>query len=128
MQIDTHHTLDSWMAPHTTGGLDNIDLCAPVERGLWKFIPLIRNSLALRAGIRIIFLRKEAPGRVYQGGDMDNRLKTLFDALSVPNADQVVGEPTDNPDIYCLLEDDFADCRPQCGNRTPSYAPRFLRA
>jgi hypothetical protein len=106
MQIDTHHTLESYLAPHTSGGTDNMDLCEPIGRGAWKFIPLIRNSLSLRGGLRVTFLRKEAPGRVYQGGDMDNRLKTLFDALSVPNLDQVVGEPASDPTVYCLFEDD----------------------
>jgi hypothetical protein len=40
---------------------------------------------------------------------LDNRLKTLFDALQVPNPDQMTGAPSieeiPNP-IYCLLEDD----------------------
>jgi hypothetical protein len=86
---------------------DAIDLCQPIERGGRQFLPLIRDTFALNCGLKILFLRKEEPGRVYQGGDLDNRLKTLFDALSVPNQDQIVadgGEP-DAP-IYCLLEDD----------------------
>jgi hypothetical protein len=43
---------------------------------------------------------------VYQGGDLDNRLKTLFDALAVPNRDQVVQDETIEDPIYVLLEDD----------------------
>jgi hypothetical protein len=65
----------------------------------------VRDSLALRCGLKILFLRKEPPGRVYQGGDIDNRLKTLFDSLSVPNRDQAVDERSDEP-IHCLLEND----------------------
>jgi len=86
----------------------SINLCAPVIRKGWSFIPLVRDNLALRCGLRVIFLRKEEPGRVYQGGDMDNRLKTLFDALSIPNQDQIPDAPITsyNEEVYCLLEDD----------------------
>lgn len=44
-----------------------------------------------------------------RGGDIDNRLKTLLDALSVPKDGQVpsgeVWEPGEDP-FHCLLEDD----------------------
>jgi hypothetical protein len=37
-------------------------------------------------GTGITLLRPEAPGNIVtQGGDIDNRLKTLLDALKVPN-------------------------------------------
>jgi hypothetical protein len=39
-------------------------------------------------------------------GALDNRLKTLFDALSVPNQDQIVDDPSISSPVYCLLEDD----------------------
>ena len=57
-------------------------------------------------------LRKEEPGKVYQAGDLDNRLKTLFDALAVPKDEQVVSDQTIVDPIYCLLEDDalIANC------------------
>lgn len=43
-------------------------------------------------------------------GDIDNRLKTLFDALRLPNqTNELVGydnpAPDENP-FFCLLEDD----------------------
>jgi hypothetical protein len=53
-----------------------------------------------------LFLRKEDAGRVYQGGDLDNRLKTLFDALAVPPLDQAISDQSISDPIYCLLEDD----------------------
>jgi hypothetical protein len=83
-----------------------VDLCEEVARGDRKFLPLVRDRIGLRCGLTIQFLRKEEPGRVYQGGDMDNRLKTLFDALSVPNNEQIVSDPEIEDPIYCLLEDD----------------------
>jgi hypothetical protein len=68
---------------------------------------LVRNTHALKCNLDITFLRKEDAGLVYQGGDLDNRLKTLFDALAVPPTDQVVDDQSlsDDP-VYCLLEDD----------------------
>lgn len=84
----------------------HVDLCSKIEVGGRKFLPLVRDALALRCGLKVLFLRKENPGRVYQGGDMDNRLKTLFDSLSIPNADQIVDDPDLEEPIYCLLEDD----------------------
>jgi UPF0288 family protein (methanogenesis marker protein 3) len=69
-------------------------------------VPLVRDSFALKCGLKILFLRKEDPGRVFQGGDMDNRLKTLFDALAIPNKQQIVNDAGTTDPINCLLEDD----------------------
>lgn len=76
-----------------------------------KFAPLIAESLGYVASLHITLLTSEEPGSVItQGGDLDNRLKTLFDALRIPkNADETIrdGVPdgTAQP-IICLLEDD----------------------
>jgi hypothetical protein len=52
-----------------------------------KYIPLIRKSLHLACALDIQFLRHEEPGLlVLQGGDLDGRLKTLFDAMRMPSA------------------------------------------
>jgi len=46
----------------------------------FKFAPLVCEKLHLICELDIIMLRPEAPGSVVtQGGDIDNRLKTLFD-------------------------------------------------
>lgn len=105
--IDQHHSVDAVRPLRPDPPTDVIDLGAPIARGGRKFLPIVRESFALNCALKIIFLRKEEPGRVYQGGDMDNRLKTLFDALAVPSADQIVSDGG-NPDdaIYCVLEDD----------------------
>jgi hypothetical protein len=84
----------------------SIDLCKPIERENRQFVPIVRDSLLLKCGLKITFLRKEEPGRLYQAGDLDNRLKTLFDALSIPNKEQIVDDPTMVGPIYTLLEDD----------------------
>jgi hypothetical protein len=108
--IEGHHSLDDQLVssiarpgePSTT----DIDLCDPIAVGGRQFWPLVRESFALTCTLRILFLRKEEPGKVYQGGDLDNRLKTLFDSLSAPNADQIVADATISDPIHCLLEND----------------------
>jgi hypothetical protein len=49
-------------------------------------------------------MRNEPIGRVYQGGDLDNRIKTLLDALKVPDQGQVCEQS--EPNMHVLLEDD----------------------
>jgi hypothetical protein len=84
-----------------------IDLCESIEKhGAW-FRPLVRESHALQCGLKITFLRQEAPGKIYQAGDLDGRMKTLLDALAMPqHREQVLGTATRLDPIYCLLEDD----------------------
>ncbi|MCA1562254.1 MAG: hypothetical protein LC753_01505 [Acidobacteria bacterium] len=77
------------------------------------FVPLAtrRNGLGCRLDIK--WMRPGRPGSVINpnGGDLDNRLKTLFDALRIPHeakeargADDRAGKPSEH--FYCLLEDD----------------------
>jgi hypothetical protein len=87
----------------------------PVTRGLYplttkKYAPLIA-SMDLAAELDIIFLRQQARGQLIgQGGDIDNRLKTLFDALRMPSKGEVqqLGTAVDQDDdpLHCLLQDD----------------------
>jgi len=78
--------------------------------GGYRFVPLVTADLGLICGIDILFLRPDAPGSLIQSGDIDNRLKTIFDALRMPGPDAVeLGGNTpaegENP-FYCLLQDD----------------------
>ena len=85
--------------------------CIIRRLGKFRFAPLVNEQLQMIAKLQIFFLRPEAPGHlITQGGDIDNRLKTLFDALRMP---RVVSElpskdaPREGEDpFYCLLEDD----------------------
>jgi hypothetical protein len=67
--------------------------------------------LCLIAELAITFLRPEPPGRIVtQCGDIDNRLKTLFDALRMPEEEKEIPKGdipggNENP-FFCLLEDD----------------------
>ncbi len=77
----------------------------------FQFIPLVSSKLNLVAELDITFLRPEPPGCIVtQGGDIDNRLKTLFDAFRIPKESKEIprGDTpgvSENP-FYCLLEDD----------------------
>lgn len=77
----------------------------------FKFAPLVCEKLHLICELDITILRPEAPGSVItQGGDIDNRLKTLFDSLRMPKdrnemPSTVAAEDLDKP-FFCLLEDD----------------------
>jgi hypothetical protein len=85
-----------------------IDLCARIEKHGAFFLPLIRDTFALHCGLEILFLRNEPPGKIYQGGDIDGRIKTLLDALAIPQHSEQILEKSSkiNNLIYCLAEDD----------------------
>jgi hypothetical protein len=80
------------------------------ERCGYRFVPLITREKALCCDLDILFLRRENPGALFHGGDLDNRLKVLFDALRIPgNCDELGGysvAPDEVPYFYCLLSDD----------------------
>ncbi len=97
--------------------LSEIDDSAHIDilkkRGGIKFAPLICNKLHLYAILEITLLWPDKPGSIINTGDIDNRLKTLFDALSLPDENQIKqvlkNEPYEdikNSIFYCLLEDD----------------------
>ena len=70
----------------------------------WKPIVTERNGLI--CALDILMLRKGPPGKVQT--DIDNRLKTLFDALQMANKKQLgkeIPKPEQKP-FYVLLEDD----------------------
>lgn len=74
------------------------------------YVPLVNSRIQSIASIKINLLRPEAPGNIVtQGGDIDNRLKTLFDALKIPDAGSLhpttIFEPDEDP-FHCVLEDD----------------------
>jgi hypothetical protein len=76
----------------------------PINVGGFGFIPLVRHSLSLACDLDIIFMRKEEPGSlILQGGDIDNRLKTLFDGLRALTKDEMkIGSP-EHDAFFCLL-------------------------
>jgi hypothetical protein len=102
-----HHSTKTRTTFAGSSGSPKIDLCAPIEKFGVKFFPLVRETFALHCGLKVTFLRKEPPGRVYQGGDLDGRIKTLVDALAMPQHKEQVFKDDTTPDrLFCLLEDD----------------------
>jgi hypothetical protein len=85
------------------------DFCAPIQvPNVGNFVPLVRHSLYLACAVDVLFLRHEEPYNLMrQGGDLDGRIKTLFDALKMPDPkNEYVGDdPTADP-LYVVLEDD----------------------
>jgi len=80
--------------------------------GKFRFAPLVTQRLHLFAELSIIMLRPEPAGAIItQGGDIDNRLKTLFDSLRMPKNEGEIPkddspEEKDEDPFFCLLEDD----------------------
>jgi hypothetical protein len=90
---------------------EHIDLCeATLVEGV-HFQPLVRDSIGLLCSLDILFLRAGPKGNVYQGGDLDNRVKTLLDALRTPSTSELKAtklefDPALKKLMYVLLEDD----------------------
>ena len=82
----------------------------------YNFVPLVTRDLELLCSIEVLYLRYGKAGQVLtMEGDLDNRLKTLFDALRMPtNASElggfVVPDANEKP-FFCLLEDDLVITR-----------------
>jgi hypothetical protein len=72
-------------------------------------VPLATEALDLTCGLEILFLQPDYPGMsLVRSGDLDNRLKTIFDALRRPlNMEEICGGiPAEEVPVFCLLEDD----------------------
>jgi hypothetical protein len=85
------------------------ELAAKYPFNGFNFVPLVTEELSLICGIEILFLRPDYPGAVVSSGDIDNRLKTLFDAIRIPQVGQLDADaiPSENEKpFYVLLEDD----------------------
>jgi hypothetical protein len=104
MMLDTHHTDATSKLTQLEPGETTLDLCAPTFVSDIAFVPLVRESYALGCSLSILFMRNEPVGRVYHGGDLDNRIKTLLDALTIPQANQVCADT--EREMHVLLEDD----------------------
>jgi hypothetical protein len=77
----------------------------------FNFAQLVHSGISLYAELDILMLRPgDIGGLLVQGGDIDNRLKTLFDALRAPHQPNelpagAVPAAGEDP-FHCLLEDD----------------------
>lgn len=102
--VDSH---PEWLADEPADGEQSV-----IQHvGAFRFAPLICETLMVVAELEIVFLRQARPGGlIRQGGDIDNQLKTLFDALRCPHSaaelPQGDGPQEDENPFYCLLDDD----------------------
>ena len=74
-----------------------------------EYVPLVCKKLSFVCHLDITLLRPQVSGEiVHHSGDIDNRLKTLFDALSMPqNKNQLPkGAMQHKGMFFSLLEDD----------------------
>jgi len=84
---------------------DKFEMCG------FRFLPLMHDYFgSLACGLDILFLRRDQPGDLIRhGGDINNRIKVLFDALRMPQDAQELTEqkPDKGEDpFFCLLQDD----------------------
>lgn len=106
-----HPGLRSWGKCDENGRTHLDTLADNHEHSGRRFLPLVTEHGGLACSLDILFLRRDQPGGlVISGGDIDNRIKTLLDALQVPTQrDQVPKEWIPSEDVnplYCLMEDD----------------------
>lgn len=77
----------------------------------FHFAPLVSVNVQAVAELEVRLLWPQTAGSIFvNGGDIDNRLKTLFDALKVPSEPTALPPDTrpemDETPFFCLLEDD----------------------
>lgn len=89
----------------------NLDIIADEHRlSGYRFVPLVSEREGLACSLDVLFLRRDHPGNLIRsGGDIDNRIKVLFDALRKPKDNEVEKWPPaegENP-FFVLLEDDL---------------------
>lgn len=71
-----------------------------------EYVPLVSDKLALRASLSVMLYSSDLPGGMLSHGDIDNRMKTLLDALTVPPVQQASDNPVKDGRTFCLLDDD----------------------
>ena len=75
------------------------------------FVPLVTGEMNVIAELSFVILQPLSHGQLIHGGDIDNRLKTLFDALTMPRHQNafpknIKPKSDQTPFFFCLLEDD----------------------
>lgn len=97
----------TWLRPEVEKS--GISLLEPI--GPFQFVPLVSERIHMLAELDLTILRPGPPGAlVSHGGDIDNRVKTLLDALRVPRESTALlsdENPLDGETpFFCLLGDD----------------------
>src|SRR3954469_15080411 len=78
--------------------------------GGFQFAPLVSSRVDLISELDILLLRPAPPGAILRdGGDLDNRIKTLVDGLRLPTKTELPPNWRPEPDqlpFFCLLQDE----------------------
>jgi hypothetical protein len=88
--------------------LDNLVKQSYLRHGI-GWAQLVNDVWGAVCSVDVLFLRREPKTGIVQTGDLDNRIKLLFDALSIPRENEFpdsvdpIKEPTP---FFCLLSDD----------------------
>ncbi len=87
------------------------DLSANYPLGPYRFVPLVTERFTLVCSLNILMLRGGGRGGAAAHGDIDNRFKTLLDALKRPTQMDQLGDKYQKPSagedpFFVLLEDD----------------------
>jgi hypothetical protein len=121
MRSSPHSILNAPPAKGIAGHAGHsVTMAAAIERpSLWetlgsqfrgcdyRFVPLVSNHLKLTCSLDILLLWQDRIVPVGPAGDIDNRLKTLFDALQIPQSCSDVDPPTERDEfLFVLLEND----------------------
>jgi hypothetical protein len=105
-----------FLTPERFPGFSQVPLSVFADRfkiGAFRFVPLVCEAFATCCRLDIVYLRPQPHGPlINQYGDIDNRIKTLFDAFRLPQPGPEIEELThetvgqDEDPFFCLLEDD----------------------
>lgn len=86
-----------------------------ISKQFQGFVPVVNAGFGTVCELDVLLLRNEPAGQFVGentsgGGDIDNRLKVLFDALKIPKIGQIPpakeGTPPDPDPFFVLLQDD----------------------
>jgi hypothetical protein len=76
----------------------------------FRFMPLIKADWGIDCALDILFLRRDDPGALVKaGGDINNRIKILFDGFRMAEHENEVrgmAPEVDEDPFFCLLQDD----------------------
>ena len=70
------------------------------------WLPLVAQDMKLQCSVDILFLRSGDPGSIMREGDLDGRLKTIFDSLCIPRSSSGIDTSVNPNPMFCVLEDD----------------------
>jgi hypothetical protein len=96
----------------------------------FNFLPLVEKEYCVSCSLDILFLRKGGQGNLVTNGDLDARIKTLFDALQKPQQKNECGGavPTEdeNPFFVLLQNDKLVSELKITTDQLLDYSGRFL--